>query len=150
MKRIWKSSFCFGLAMKTNSMPTLTCLNKRPSSPSAELMARWEIRVILLREFEMWAGVGSKSTKTERQQCSLSRFKTISTTHLAQGPLKTHNIKHRYCIYTHNKNSKGKQGNTDHCLRSILCNYFVNLKHLHRIFSPARFSEYQNFYSVWY
>lgn len=38
--------------------------------------------------------------KTKYQQCSLSSFKTISTTHLAQGPLKTHNIKHRYCIYT--------------------------------------------------
>lgn len=40
------------------------------------------------------------------QQCSLSSFKTISTTHLAQGPLKTHNITHRYCIYTTKTNEK--------------------------------------------
>lgn len=50
----------------------------------------------------------------KNHQCSLSSFTTISTTHLAQGPLKTHNIKHRYCIYTHNKNLRNK-GNTDHC-----------------------------------
>lgn len=49
--------------------------------------------------------------KTKHQQCSLSRFKTISTTHLAQGPLKTHNIKHRYCIYT-TKTKERKQKQT--------------------------------------
>lgn len=49
--------------------------------------------------------------KTKYQQCSLSSFKTISTTHLAQGPLKTHNIKHR--LYIHNKTKE--KGNTVHC-----------------------------------
>lgn len=41
-----------------------------------------------------------KNKNKKNHQCSLSSFTTISTTHLAQGPLKTHNIKHRYCIYT--------------------------------------------------
>lgn len=53
-----------------------------------------------------------QSTKTKCQKCSLSSFKTISTTHLAQGPLKTHNIQH--ILYIHKKNSR-KKGNTDHC-----------------------------------
>lgn len=50
--------------------------------------------------------------KTKYQQCSLSRFKTISTTHLAQGPLKTHNIEHRYCIYTTKTEEEEKKKET--------------------------------------
>lgn len=55
--------------------------------------------------------VGSKAwggKKKHYQQCWLSSFKTISTTHLAQGPLKTHNIKHRYRIYSTENKEKEK------------------------------------------
>lgn len=71
---------------------------------------RGEKCAVLCVRVEMYAKVGSKALggkkKNIYQQCSRSSFKTISTTHLAQGPVKTHNITHRYCIYTTKSNEK--------------------------------------------
>lgn len=48
---------------------------------------------------EMQSEAGSKTQKYKRQQCSRSRFKTSSTTRVAQGPLKTYTW--TQILYTH-------------------------------------------------
>lgn len=47
--------------------------------------------------------------KTKYQQCSLSSFKTISTTHLAQVPLEKHTILSTDTVYTQQKLKKKKE-----------------------------------------
>lgn len=61
---------------------------------------------------EVYAGVKLWKNRTT-QQCPRFSFKTISTTHLAQRPLTTHNIKHRQ-FYLHIQ-KRGRKWNTDLC-----------------------------------